>query len=639
MPGIFGIVDLTPGSAHAADERLEIVRRMAGAMSYDPEYAVDIVSCPSLATCAGRVGWADGRRRGQQGPGQGHSSLLTAGEPVVTGPSTLAAVPECDAIGAGAAELAGHMQRRGTDALKDADGSFAGFYIDGQSGACMLFNDRYGMERLFVHADQTRVLFSSEAKAILAVLPSARRLDPAALAEWLSCGCTIGSRSLFHGIEVIAGGTAFVFGLSRNNVVRTRYFDRSEWEQLPTVPADQFVEEFTNSLQHAVKDSIERPPHAAMSLTGGLDSRLIIASANAADGELPCYTFASMYRSTMDVTVAKAVAAECGQPHHALTLDEPFLEDAREHLDQAVYISDGCLGLPGAAELYLNRQARMVAPTRITGNWGGELMRGVRAFKYRQPTGDFLQPALRSLLSGVSSTFDATADWNPLSYTLFRQLPHQGYGRYAVERSQVMMRSPFLSRDVVKSLYQAPATARSSVDTVLAVLSRCPGLIEIPTDLGRLGHSSRTIRRLRQGYRKAMVKAEYLTSHGAPRWMAPITTHVPLLERAFLGRDKFQHFRLWTRTRLASLVRTTLLERDSARLEEWFDMKRMSEMVADHIAGRANYIDEIDKAMTLTLVTKRYESSATPDALSPTRYRLREIQLDDVGVQPSRTVH
>src|SRR5262249_50614581 len=146
----------------------------------------------------------------------------------------------------------------------------------------------YGMERLFIHADKTRVLFSSEAKAILSVVSSARSLDPAALAEWLSCGCPTGSRSLFYGIGIITGGKAFVFGLSRN-VVRTRYFDRSEWEQLPTVPTDQFVEEFTNSLQHAVKDSIERPPHAAMSLTGGLDSRLIIASANAATGALPCY--------------------------------------------------------------------------------------------------------------------------------------------------------------------------------------------------------------------------------------------------------------------------------------------------------------------------------------------------------------
>ena len=638
MPGIFGVVDLTPGSMGAADERIEIARRMAGAMCYDPEYVVDLVSCPSLAACAGRVGWSDHLRRERQNQQTRHSVLLTAGEPVVAAAPVMMDVAGCDAIGVGAAELARQMQHRGIDVLKSVDGSFAGFFVDGQSGVCMLFNDRFGMERLFVHADTTRVMFSSEAKAILAVLPSARAIDPVALAEWLSCGCTIGSRSLFQGIEIVPGGSALVFGLSRK-VVRTRYFDRSEWEQLPTMPVHRFVEAFRDSLEHAVKDSIERPPDAAMSLTGGLDSRLVIACADAAPGELPCYTFASMYRPTMDVSVAQAVAAQCRQPHHALTLDEPFLIDARGYLDQAVYISDGCLGLPGAAELYLNRQARIVAPTRITGNWGGELMRGVRAFKYRAPTGNFLRPSVRDLVADVSTAFDATVDRNQLSYTLFRQLPHQGYGRYAVERSQVVMRSPFLMKDVVKSLYQAPPIVRSSLDTVSAVLKRRPGLIDIPTDTGRLGGGSRAVRCLRQAYRRAMVKAEYLTSHGAPRWMAPITTCVPILEREFLGRDKFQHFRLWTRTRLAPLVRHTLLEDGAKRLDEWFDMKRVSKMVTEHIAGRANYIDEIDKVMTLTLLAKRYGSGARPDALSPTRYRLIEIQPDEVRVQAPPTVH
>jgi hypothetical protein len=136
-----------------------------------------------------------------------------------------------------------------------------------------------------------------------------------------------------------------------------------------------------------------------------------------------------------------------------------------------------------------------------------------------------------------------------------------------------------------------------------------------------------------------MVKAEYLTSHGAPRWMAPITTHVPFLERAFLGRDKFQHFRLWTRTRFAHLVREVLLRDGAETLGQWFDMKRMSDMVADHIAGRANYIDEIDKAMTLALLARRYESGASPDPLSPERYRLTEIEPCDVRVQPPPTLH
>ena len=96
----------------------------------------------------------------------------------------------------------------------------------------MLFNDRYGVERLFVHTHNGRCYFASEAKAILAVAPQGRRWMPMGLAEWLSAGCTIGARSLFKDVEVLDGGSALIFDAGREPA-RTRYFDRAALEQLP----------------------------------------------------------------------------------------------------------------------------------------------------------------------------------------------------------------------------------------------------------------------------------------------------------------------------------------------------------------------------------------------------------------------
>ena len=83
--------------------------------------------------------------------------------------------------------------------------------MDQQSGQCVLFNDRYGAERLFIHSDQSRVYFASEAKAILAVVASTSAPDFAGVAEWLSCGSTIGGRSLFRGVEILPGGSVITF--------------------------------------------------------------------------------------------------------------------------------------------------------------------------------------------------------------------------------------------------------------------------------------------------------------------------------------------------------------------------------------------------------------------------------------------
>ena len=118
---------------------------------------------------------------------------------------------------------------------------------------------------------------------------------------------------------------------------------------------------------------------------------------------------------------------------------------------------------------------------------------------------------------------------------------------------------------------------------------------------------------MRQGIRRALIKAEYLTSHGAPHWMARLssTLPAPMLETRFLGVDKFQHFRYWTRRQLAGLVRERLLGTDTSALRRWFDAARVSQMVDDHIAGRANYTEEIDRLVTVATADARFRRFET----------------------------
>lgn len=587
---------------------------MAAAMLYERDYIASIVSCCALSTCAGWVGRRPVDSPEEPLPGGGQWALLTAGEPVVRSESAAADVSDGYAAGLGSRDLAGQMLRRGVESLADVDGSFAGFLIDGSQNRCVLFTDRYGVERLFVHRAGHRILFSSEAKAIVAVAASG--LDPVGLAEWLACGCTIGTRSLYKDIEILSGGSILTVAPGRD-IVRRRYFDRSMLEQLPQLSRDQFLEQFDDSFATAVKSAVRRSP-SAISLTGGLDSRLVLAALEPAPYSVPCYTFGSMYRTTMDVAVAKTVADTCKQDHHELTLDQHFVSGIRGHLQQAVTASDGYLGLAGSAELYLNRLAADVAPARVTGNWGGELMRGVRAFKAQIPSGDFIRPLVRESILEVRHSFERTINQrHPLSFALFEQLPHQGYGRYAVERSQLLLRSPFLANGVVKALYQAPPETRTSIDTIMRILRHRPALATIPTDTGRLGRRSAAIRAIQQRYRRAVVKGEYLTSHGAPHWMAKLSSRVPFLERAFLGRDKFQHFRLWLRREISDVVRELLTDDTTVELNTWFDMGRVTRMVDDHVAGRANYTLEIDSVLTLAVLCHTIEGTRTLSVLEP----------------------
>jgi asparagine synthase (glutamine-hydrolysing) len=573
---------------------------MSAAMHYEPFYSLDTISSAELGLFAGRVGFPATEPDENVGGAHCRISVLTAGEP--RAPLGQNAVDICIAgAGSGASAVGRAYAHDGDKALSLFDGSFSGLIVDLLRGRALLFNDRYGMERLFIHSDGQRTFFASEAKAILAVAPRTREFDSKGLAEFLACGCTLGSQSLFRNIAVLAGGTTIVFAAGEPAVHRA-YFDRSVLENVEPVSEAEFIEGLKDRLWSSVEAAVRNPPSVGISLTGGLDSRMIMACLDAPAGTVPCYTFGSMYRDTYDVSVGREVARWCGQPHKVLQLGPGFLVDARRTLEQSSYISDGYIGFSGAAELYLNRRAREIAPVRMTGNWGGELLRGVRAFKYHVPKGGFLTPVLAHALEESAAVFSGAAAVHPLSYTLFHHMPALGYGRYAVERSQVTMRTPFLGTELVEWLYRAPTSARRASDAASAhVIRRRPELLAIPTDFGLLGTDSGAVRSLRRWARKGLFKAEYLASHGAPDWFAALSASFTggLIERPFLGLHKFQHFRSWFREELAGVLRETLVNGRQGELDAWFDMRRVRVMVEAHIRGRANYTDEIDKLVTV----------------------------------------
>src|SRR5262249_17406474 len=120
---------------------------------------------------------------------------------------------------------------------------------------------------------------------------------------------------------------------------------------------------------------------AGVSLTGGWDTRMIMACHAAPPRTLPCYTFAGFSDDTLDVRQAREVARLAQQEYSVLRLGRDFLENFAEHAEKTIYVSDGNGTVSLSHELYLNRLARNVATARITGNFGSEALRGMTTFK------------------------------------------------------------------------------------------------------------------------------------------------------------------------------------------------------------------------------------------------------------------
>src|ERR1700694_571234 len=170
------------------------------------------------------------------------------------------------------------------------NGRFHGLVIDRNRGTMTLFNDRYGMHRIYFHESKHAFYFAAEAKAILTVRPELRSVNPQGLGEFVACGSVLENRTLFDGIHVLPSASRWVF---KNNSTAKKevYFDPGEWENQTRLEPEPYFRELRDVFSRNLPRYFDGDQPIAMSLTAGLDTRMIMAWQKAAPGALPCYTF------------------------------------------------------------------------------------------------------------------------------------------------------------------------------------------------------------------------------------------------------------------------------------------------------------------------------------------------------------
>jgi asparagine synthase (glutamine-hydrolysing) len=602
MPGIVGLVTTLP--RERAEPQL---LRMVEALDHETFYATGTWVDEALGVYVGWVARKDSFGDGMPLGNERGDVLVFAGEEFPepgTRQRLRAAGHRLDPDGP--AYLA-HLYEEDRDFLTRLNGRFHGLLADRALGTATLFNDRYGLQRLYYHASPDAFYFAAEAKAILEVRPELRCVDPRALGEFLACGCVLEDRTLFPGVHVLPAAAAWTFrrgGLEQ----KASYFRRDEWEDQSELPPDAFYGELREVVARTFPRYFEARESIAVSLTGGLDTRMILAWHHPAPGSLPCYTFGGMFRDCHDVRVARQVAAACGQPHQVIPVGREFLSRFPHYAERTVYLTDGCADVSHAADLYLNERAREIAPIRMTGNYGGEVLRRVVAFKPEPPRPGLFQPELVDHARGAEETFARALGRHPVSFAVFHQAPWHHYGLLALEQTQVALRSPYLDNALVRTLFRAPATALAGPEVCTRLIADgTPRLVRIRTDRGLGEAQGRLASRISRAVITFQRKAEYAYDYGMPpslvrvdRVLAPCR-----LERLFLGRHKFCHFRLWYRDVLSGYVRDMLLD-PRALARPYLEGRTVEALVQGHIRGRRNATTEIHKLLTLEILHRLF---------------------------------
>jgi asparagine synthase (glutamine-hydrolysing) len=259
----------------------------------------------------------------------------------------------------------------------------------------------------------------------------------------------------------------------------------------------------------------------------------------------------------------------------------------------------------GAHEIYLNAQARQLAPVRLTGNFGSEVLRGVSTFKPIGLSHDLLSPEFhRSVEASVEKLSDFKE--HAVTFAAFSEIPWKLFGSVAAGRSQLTFRTPYLDNELVALAYRAPERLRKSSPLASRLIkATSAALSKIPTDRGFVSDNSGLKFLFRRFFAEATFKIDYYNSEGLPCLFSSLD---PVLRRVsssmgILGLHKYLPYRHWFRKELAPSVMERL-STDRVRHAPWWKEKAPEMCARAHVSGRANHARELNAILSLEAIDR-----------------------------------
>lgn len=165
----------------------------------------------------------------------------------------------------------------GDDFVQRLNGQFAIALWDAKRGRLMLVRDRVGILPLHYTQRGKQLLFASEIKALLPLLPAAPRLSPTALDQIFTFWAPRSPNTVFEGIMEVPPGCRLVVegGLLRV----TTYWDWSYPETGDFHPGsdDDLADELYDLLADATRIRLRADVPVGAYLSGGLDSSALVA--------------------------------------------------------------------------------------------------------------------------------------------------------------------------------------------------------------------------------------------------------------------------------------------------------------------------------------------------------------------------
>mgnify|MGYP006278212163 CR=1 FL=1 len=262
----------------------------------------------------------------------------------------------------------------GLGAFERMRGMFAVAIWDRERRRLVLARDRAGKKPLYVMQRGGEVLFGSEAKALLAALPSVPAVDPTALLEFFAFGYVAGRQSIFEGMERLQPGSALTIDVDSGRTSRTDWWTWPAAASHDTMSEAEAIERIRAELDDAVRIRMRSDVPLGAFLSGGMDSAAVLALM-AKHSNRPVKTFTIGFGDPAydELEDARSTAAYFGAEHHEEIVTPDGIavsERLARHYDEPFADASA---IP---TYYVSGLAKRHVTVVLTGDGGDELFAG-----------------------------------------------------------------------------------------------------------------------------------------------------------------------------------------------------------------------------------------------------------------------
>lgn len=339
MSGFVGVVNWErPLPAEVMSGTVDLLQR--------PGWLAESLVDPAASFVVGRTHLGSLPTRSHLGVAEPVQVLL---EGELTSVARIAADLGIQAAGQPDARLVASIYRAGgIPGLARLKGAFAAAIVDTERREVVLVADRLGSHPVYWAVSDGRLCFASELRSLLKLRGAKTVLEPRAVADYIAFGFVTRNCTLAAGVEMVGPGSTVRWNGGGSPRVETH----AELVGL-FARRNQSREAYTARVVEAFGDAVQRaaapPGPLGMSLSGGLDSRAILAALDGSATSTESYTLG--VAGCADEVVAARLSRTAGTRHTFYELDSSYLKDFLGQLREMVRLTDGMYLSHGLTEM------------------------------------------------------------------------------------------------------------------------------------------------------------------------------------------------------------------------------------------------------------------------------------------------